>query len=523
MYQNMKINNTHKVIYSSLITLFSFFYCFSQTATDSIVSSENQSDNTNELLRGYVLNIDTHEALPYTNIYVLNKNTGVISNEKGVFSINISNLESTDSLRFQYIGYKTKNVTIGDLITSSTVYLKEEIFNLSETFIFGNTLNAESIVKKVLENKEYNYSRIFTKNQTFIRQRNTGDISTKIKFKKSTITELDKEMIKMVEEKMPKQTTSYTDFLGDIYFSDEQNDSISLKLNAIRTVSLKEKDFAELEQLESIFENMFEDTEEEEYWKVKSGIFGQKIELDEDDDASKDTISENKNKRLYYFSRGVNYQLRYSNMDDKKAWEFLHNTGRYKYKVVGGTSVNGEEVYIIDFSPKSSGNYIGRMYITMRSFALIRADYEYASGKTGRDIHLLGVGYTENHFTGSIYFEKKDSIYCLKYFSKKTGNHASFDRDVALLKKRKRFLFDKKLKEIKLGVDLIVDMEDSFELLFLNNEEITESHFNEFKQQDHLEILFVEQFDDKLWEGYSIIEPTVQMREYKKQELDFSK
>ena len=39
-----------------------------------------------------------HGASP-TNIVVLHKNTGTISNEKGVFSLDISQLEQTDTLR----------------------------------------------------------------------------------------------------------------------------------------------------------------------------------------------------------------------------------------------------------------------------------------------------------------------------------------------------------------------------------------------------------------------------------------
>jgi len=46
------------------------------------------------------------------------------------------------------------------------------------------------------------------------------------------------------------------------------------------------------------------------------------------------------------------------------------------------------------------------MYISMSTFALIRADYEYAPEKTGKDFHLLGVGYTEDEYSGSIYLRK---------------------------------------------------------------------------------------------------------------------
>ncbi len=207
-------------------------------------------------------------------------------------------------------------------------------------------------------------------------------------------------------------------------------------------------------------------------------------------------------------------------MNDKDQWEFLHKTGRYEYMLAGGTRVNGEDVYIIDFEP-TSGKFIGRMFISINTYALIRADYEYATGKRGTNIHLLGIGYTENQFSGSIYFEKKDTHYNLKYFSYKKGAYASFDRNLALMKKRKRKLFDKKLKEIKIGVDMSLNLEESIEYLVLDEQEISNKQFAGFEQKKYMEVIYVDQFDDSLWRGFSIIEPTQQMKEYKKQDVIF--
>ena len=47
--------------------------------------------------------------------------------------------------------------------------------------------------------------------------------------------------------------------------------------------------------------------------------------------------------------------------------------------------------------------------------------------------------------------------------------------------------------------------------------EISEQQFTDFKQKKNMEVIYVDQFDDKLWKDFSIIEPTEQMREYRKQ------
>ena len=66
-------------------------------------------------LHGSVLNIDDQTPLPYANIYVMHKTKGTITNEKGHFTLNISGLEKTDTLRFQYIGYQTKSITLAEI------------------------------------------------------------------------------------------------------------------------------------------------------------------------------------------------------------------------------------------------------------------------------------------------------------------------------------------------------------------------------------------------------------------------
>jgi len=504
------------LIFALLTTL----NAYSQTKGSEGKSENNISYQSNEI-RGLVLDFDKKTALPYTNIYVLHKNLGTVSNEIGHFTLNTSGLNENDTVGLQYVGYKTKKLTIGELKTDPEVYLKEEIINLSEFVVFASEPDVEEIVKNVLRNKDKNYCPATIKRQTFIRDRDIANFTQlELNYKKSSIDELDREMIALAEEKIPKNFTSYTDFLGYLYFSQKEADSTKFKVEPIRTVRLKEQDVSDLMQFAKIFEKAFDETGEEEYWKVKSGIFGQKLDSTElTTDIEKDTVDDNQ-QELAYYRNSIKWKLGFSTLEDKDEWEFLHSTGKYNYTLAGGTRVNGEDAYIIDFTPKRSGLYEGRMFISMATYALIRADYEYAPNKTGTDFHLLGVGYTESDFKGSIYFEKQGDNYLLKYFSKREESSASFDRKIALLKKRKRWLFDKTLKELKIGLELKVDMEQSVELLMLADEKISEKQFADFKQQEQQEIIYVDQFDDNLWKDFSIIEPTEQMREYKKQAVN---
>ncbi len=94
-------------------------------------------DNTNSLLKGVIYDSNSQQPLMYATVYVLNSNTGVISNEQGQYAIDISAFGVQDSVRFQYMGYQIKDVTIFDLLHSSDIHLEEDIINISETLIFA--------------------------------------------------------------------------------------------------------------------------------------------------------------------------------------------------------------------------------------------------------------------------------------------------------------------------------------------------------------------------------------------------
>jgi hypothetical protein len=514
----VKILILRNVFIYIFILLLSDAGAYSQATQDSSSFYSIKNKHGQREISGRVVDRKTGMALPYTNIYILWTGKGSISNENGYFSIDVTGLDDSDTVRFQYIGYKTLEINIGQLMDSATVFLEEEIYDLAETLIFGEAPDPKTIVKRVVQNKELNYKRLTSVRQAFIRNRDITDIDKfEIDYKKSTIPGLTIDTIEALIGKIPRHTTSFTDFLGDIYCTAIPDDSLKLKVDPVRSIALKEKEIDDSDQYEALFNTIFTDTVEQEYWKIKSGIFGEKIEdIDGDNENGADSAGKD-NKEVYYLGRRINNQLLYSYLEDEDRWEFLYKTGRYDYILAGGTSFNGEDVYIIDFTPAGSGHFTGRLYISVATYALIRADYEYAPGKTGRDIHLFGIGYTEDYYSGSICFEKHDSCYTLKYFSNKARIRATVERQLEISKKRRRALFPKELMEFDATLDIALRTENSTEFYILDEKAIDKSEYDNFRQKDHLETIFVDQFDDSLWDGYSIIEPTRQMREYRKQ------
>ncbi len=468
-------------------------------------------------LSGFTFDASGKIPLPYATICVLHKKRGVISNEKGFFTLNINGLNKQDTLCFQYIGYYPKYITIGNYENNRIVLLKKNVVTLSEAVIFGNIPDPVKIIHQIIKNKDKNYKKNYCIRKVFIRFSNLSDIDNlRLNYKKSTISELNKNVIARAEKQIPHHSVSFNDFMGNLYFSANKKDSVKIKIDPIKNIQLQEKKITEIQNLENIFDTLFLRTKKNEYWKIKTGILGGKVEIDnKTTDTKKDSLHKNDMATKYFYDN-IKHKWENNSLDDKSHWEFLYKTGKYKYTIAGITQINGREVYIIDFEPDKSGKYAGRMFVSKSDYALIKADYGYAPGKTGINIHLFGVGYSEYQYKNSIYFEKKDSSYQLKYFSLSTGNKSSFNRKLSLIKKRNRFFFDKTLNDIKIGLKISVKSIDGVELLVLNEKPVSRKQFIDFKEAKQIPVIFVNQFNDSLWQNNSIIAPTKILKDYKK-------
>mgnify|MGYP001570094873 FL=1 len=208
----------------------------------------------------------------------------------------------------------------------------------------------------------------------------------------------------------------------------------------------------------------------------------------------------------------------FSSLNNEKQWDFLYQPNHYNYKITGGTLVQDEQVYIIDFTPKRRGEYEGRIYVSIETNAILRADYKYAKNKTGTNINLFGVGYKQSNFEGSIYFKKVNDHYRLKYLSYQSEYSIKLNRKFAFVKKQKRKFFDKYINKIKFDVDFVQKEKISIEKLVINQQEITTDEFESYEPKEKMEITYINQFDENHWKDYTTITPTKQMKEYKKLE-----
>ena len=450
--------------------------------------------------------------LPYVNISVTGTHDGIISNEQGRFMPDELNAKPTDTICFQHIGYERLYISYKDLLNSPIVYLKNNTFNINEITVFPDNFNPQTIVEKVLENRDKNYKIASSKSKVFIRQRSITDFKDfNIDPKKKSALPI-KESAKHLNQLMNRKFVSYTDFIGNYYQTDNSNDTLKTKLESIEALKLNPEMTAFKIVSDSINNSSFHDIDSGEYWKIKSGFLSVNI-VNSRNTIPEDTLTEAINtdsigrEPLVLLLRNIDFNLSFTKFTDKDIWDFLYKPDRYTFTLDSGTIINGEYVYIINFTPGKKGLYKGCMYVSADTYALLRADYEYATGKTGKSIQLLGIGYTENMFKASVYFEKHGDSYRVKQFSKQSDIKVNVDRPLAFIKKKNRKLFDKKLEEIKTNLQMEFTENDAFEYFVIDEESISKAAFTKFKQAVYHDVNYTDSLNASSWSNFSKIVP----------------
>lgn len=82
------------------------------------------------VIRGKVLDQQTHQPLVYTNIGIRGTPIGTLSNADGTFMLLINEHHERDSVFFSALGYARQSVSIASLLKQTTVYLTEQIILL---------------------------------------------------------------------------------------------------------------------------------------------------------------------------------------------------------------------------------------------------------------------------------------------------------------------------------------------------------------------------------------------------------
>ncbi len=490
-----------------LVILFSIY------TTSPLIASE-------EAIRAVIADAETREPLPYASVMVKGRQKGTVSNSEGHFVLSLEGVQPQDTLLFSYMGYETLRVLPGSLSGKDTVFLRPATLALNEVQVFTTRLSAEEILKQVREHYKENHGAATQRQRIFFHNYEKVPFGkeNKIVLKESDFAGLDKATFEDLFRKLPEEFINYQDALVELYSYQDQH-----KLVPVQGISLEEGGLQTLmQEVENRLGRFFDDIEkgmadEDIYYKVRTGIIGQKIgykksiTAEEDDDDSLHYTLETKiiKEDLLSLFR------RYSQMDSKE-WTFIHQPAHYRYVLEDLTVFNGEAVYRISFTPRQKGLYEGTLYIARDSYALVQLDFAYAEGKQSEKFKLLGLGHAIRNRQAHVLFEKDDKGSFVKYMYVRQKEWIKVDRNFSVVKKQRRFLIDKELSEMKLEAEISLETETACEVLVLEREVIAPSGFERTTQPETM--LFRREYahSPQMWENRTIITPAAELRKYKR-------
>jgi hypothetical protein len=462
-------------------------------------------------------------------------NKGIITNNDGEFNLTIDeNIKPKDSVFISSMGYMTMGKTFEQL-TDSTIYLSPNTIALNNVIVSNKNYTAEEIIDFVKENIAENYNKGFTKKRIFLRERYYQNMyKTNYSDFESTITAFNSNFLDSVIQSIPKSDEQYTESLFDLYGNyDEENQKIDL----IKASKLYDKNNeVDEKKLEEKFNKIIkENVKTTSYFKIKSGIFGSKIdseglfntEIDSTDvDALNKKIEEEekrKNDRKTYFAQSVKSEIenRFKNLFfmENTDLNFITKSRKYEFSLIEYAYLGSDPVYVINFQPKNSADYRGTLYVNLDDFAIVRADYENV--KSIKTFKLLGISMDQYLNKGKmIFYKDSDKKYNLRYLEYEDGTKVGINRPLKIIEKNKVVKGKNKQNELSLKMDLGLTSTNKYEIVVFNTEKSTSASYDSFIENNEVLPKYMPDYDPEFWKGYNIIEPNRAIKEFTSKEVE---
>lgn len=500
-----------------------------------ILFYSSQTLQAQDAIRAKIIDSTTQKPIAFATVE-LNKNSGIISNENGVFQMYLNRKTTVnDTLFINCLGYETKRIAVQKL-TDSLIVLSEKSIALDEVLLSNKNYSVEEILEKISENLINNYDFNFTKSRLFYRASYTTNIHKKdVELKKSSIPEFNQAFTDSVLQIIPKTSDYYIEILGDLFHPNALDKAH--KLHIVKASKLYDKNneitFNGLEKkLNAILKKR---VKRDSYFKIKSGfLLGTKLDIDstafsnpEEDEAlkknqamleaEKKKAQEEQEDFLNYRKKALVRLKNNSFINEDSPLNFLEKSNRYNFELLDHLFLNGNFVYKITFTPKRKEDFKGVIYVNTDDFAIIRVDYENV--KLLKNFKLFGVSFKRHLEKGTLIYSKNNmNKYGLKYAEAEKGNTFEIKRPLKVIEKNKHTKGRRKQNEISTQINFITSNLSKQELVVFENENITETTFTNFTEKANIKPTYLPQYDPKFWEGYQVIEPNQAIKDFKSME-----
>jgi len=461
-----------------------------------------------------VLEASTNDPVPFVTVQ-LGKNYGVITNSEGVFEINTARFTPTDSLVFSFMGYERLALALKDF-KGEAVLLKEAVNTLGQVYLLDKKLNPLSILDSVRAHIPKNYASLPSKLSIFEREKSTDNpIDVEFEIKKADF--IPRKQLKSFGSEFEqmsaasKNTTSntYRDTYMQLYSGGKETDKLDIK-KTTKLYNSSRNNSNEVIQ-KKVMELIIKKLETSSTFKVRSGIIpvADSISLKNLSSERVDTLSISE-------KRGsLNRKFARFGFGEASDFDFISDSKKYDFELTGAIDYNNEMVYVMSFTPsRKSAKYEGEMYVSANSYAVIKVEYKLAPGKTGNSINLkllLGIKFKETAKAALVLYQQgPEGNYYPKFIKTTTSQYTYFDRSLTFVENAPRK--DRIKLKMALLSEAIVHSEN--QLLILDSEPLSLSQFNQFKEQENVSIINIEQYNPALWKEYTIIAPDEAIKKF---------
>ena len=492
-----------KTFYSFLVSFLLFInnFGYSQELSAVVLDSLNQNP------------------IPFASIY-LKSGSGAVSNEEGRFQLNYKDEEVIkDSLFISCMGYKTLKLSL-DQLQDSTFYLPPKAIALKSVILSNKQLSAKEIVKVIQEAIPQKYELGLTEKKVFFRETGNSKFEKlNLNIKKTTIEEFNQVFWDSILTKIPKTNQWYQEFAGTLYGDYTKGNQ---KMEIDKALDLEDKEKSDIfKSTEKLFDNIIkENVKSTSYFKVRSGIIGAKLEIDEINSAKQDSLS-TEEKELHRKKDFLSWKKnKFTNLlknlfkENELNISILNKASKYNFSVNNLTFFGDTPVYILDFSPKKNADFAGRLYVDADRLALIRLEYKNIQNIT--DFSMLGVSYLEDLKEVIVQFKKGfNGKYSTEYLEFNSGFKGGFERPFVITEKNKVVRGRNKQNYLKMDLDIATRQYQKYQLVIFETTPISQEAFDAIKEEPKVLPVNLTEYDPNFWEGYSIIEPNKAIKAFK--------
>ncbi|GAA0871151.1 hypothetical protein GCM10009117_02960 [Gangjinia marincola] len=472
------------------------FIAFGQ---DSIVSAK-------------VRDLKTKKPIAYATIQ-FGKNSGTITNNEGLFTVDTSRMSNTDSIAISSIGYENY-VFAKNKEVDSIIFLVPKVEELDQVFLTSKELDVDEIIDLVEENLEKNFPSVIAKRKMFMRSSSTNHVQeVTFDLQNSTIPEFTKPFFDSLSGMGEGYYYKYEDILGEALLKGER-----AKIDPIKATSITDENATDISEdlIEELKEIIKKRTKKDSYYKIKMGLIGFTVDNDDFKSDDSSTGDSSQGVKISINEEGSDIYIKDRAIDLKNALKsnfayaesllnVIEDNNKYKF-IKDGIVSDGEMIlYRIKFDSKRRSGFKGELYVNVEDFGVARIVFKNKRKLEG--LSLFGFGYKKFLYAGEWVYERSATGYIPSFIRFEEGMTAFVDRNFKIIEKNDNVSGRKRQNKTSVDLTVTTSSTDVHEILFYDNKTITAEAFDAFKVQEVYKPIVLDAYDAQIWSGYSIIEP----------------